>query len=145
MRLLLAFVLMFGILGSANAARLTDEEFHQEFEQTYSEAQYCLADIKMGNTVTIPDPHVKGELVKAVDIRCANVMIGMFNLTKTPNQVEDYVGSDEVKVNKFETMRKGLSEIVQLIKTVGWKPFPNFQKAWDDITAPKPTGRPDAI
>lgn len=145
MRILFTLVLIFGILSSANAARLTDEEFHTEFEQTYSEAQYCLADIKFGETVEIPDPHVHGELVKAVDIRCANVMIGLYKMTKTPNQIEDYVGKDTVRINKFKTMQLGLSEIVNLIKTAGWKSFPNFQKAWEGITAPKPTGIPKHI
>lgn len=145
MRLLLALVLMVGVLGSASAARLTDEEFHQEFESTYAEAQYCLADMQFGSTVQIPDPHVKGELVKAVDIRCSNVMVGLFNMTKTPNQIEDYVGKDEVRAKKFETMKVALATFIDLVKQAGWKPFPNFQKAWDGITAPKSTGIPKHI
>lgn len=136
MRLLLGLVLMFGVLGSANAARLTDDEFHTEFEAAYEQAQLCIADIKFANTVPIPDPYVKGQLVKAVDVRCTNTIIGLYNMTATPNQMEDYVGTDEVRKNKFETMKLGTALFVEVIQNVGTDQFPQFRKAWATITNP---------
>ncbi len=142
MRLLLALVLMFGVLGSATAARLTDDEFHKEFESAYEQAQFCVGDIKFGSTVPVPDPYIQAHIVKAVDVRCSNVMIHLYNITKTPNQLEDYIGTDEVRKNKFEAMKLGTALFAEIIKDKGVEDFPTFQKAWHMITHPKPAGPP---
>ncbi len=136
MRLLLGLILMFGILGLADATRLTDDEFHKEFEAAYEQAQLCVADIKFGNTIPIPDPYLKSQLVKAVDVRCTNTFIGLYNMNKTPNQLEDYIGTDEVRKNKFETMKIGIALFVEVTKKVGTDQFPQFQKIWNIITNP---------
>lgn len=142
MRLLFALVLMFGVLGSATAARLTDDEFHTEFESAYTQAQFCVGDIKFGSTVPVPDPYIQAHIVKAVDVRCSNVMIHLYNITKTPNQLEDYIGTDEIRKNKFETMKLGTALFVEVIKSKGVDKFPNFRKTWNAITHPKPDGPP---
>lgn len=138
MKLLLALVLMFGVLGSATAARLTDDEFHKEFESAYEQAQFCVGDIKLGHETPIYDDYVKAHLLRAVDIRCANVFIGLHNMTKTPNQLEDYVGKDDVRKKKLETMKLGIALFLEVFKKMGPEAFPNFQRTWDTITHPKP-------
>lgn len=98
----------------------------------------CVADIKFANTVKVPDDYVKLHLTKAVDTRCTNVIISLYNMTTTPNQIEDYVGTDEIRKNKFETMKLGIALFVEVVKITGGKPFPIFKKAWEQITNPKP-------
>jgi hypothetical protein len=69
-------------------------------------------------------------------------MIHLYNITKTPNQLEDYIGTDEVRKNKFETMKLGTALFVEIIKDKGTDAFPTFRKAWGMITNPKPDGPP---
>ena len=58
------------------------------------------------------------------------------------DQIEDYIGTDEVRKNKFEAMKLGTALFVEIIKEKGVEDFPTFQKAWNMIIHPKPAGPP---
>jgi hypothetical protein len=69
-------------------------------------------------------------------------MIHLYNITKTPNQLEDYIGTDEIRKNKFEAMKLGTALFVEVIKEKGVDEFSAFRKTWNVITHPKPDGPP---
>jgi hypothetical protein len=48
--------------------------------------------------------------------------------------LEDYIGNDDARKNKFEIIKSSTVAFSQLIKTYGTKNFPSFLKTWNAIT-----------